>query len=421
MHIRNLLCAALLVNMGCSNPTTKQIVLENKSDFALNEKTIKISRNDIDGKTSLFPILTTAINDTLVAQLDDIDGDGQWDELFFLVDLNPREVKTLQLAWSKTQPAYPKRTSVRLGARHDADLPVTQVTKDVFLPHELPWRNGFQPYQADGPMWENDKVGFRSYLDGRNSKDLFGKKVSHMSPETVGIDENGFPEDNYHVMEDWGRDILSVGNSLGLGGFSLMIEDRLRRIGAVNGDEKGNVDSTIFSIYQEGPIRSILNFQYKNWRPLDENRAYDIHEKIEIWPGFHGYKTTLDLGDLKGDETVIVGLVNSRTDKPLVKIYENDKWVVLGTHDKQTYEKEWYLGLALVVPKEGYLGFIEAPVEGAVSTTFLAKLRPHHQISYFTIGAWELSDPVFNSEAGFHKYVENFTQQISADVHVKID
>ena len=166
------------------------------------------------------------------------------------------------MSWVKDEPVFEKRTSVRLGVRDSLNDVVKQKQQDTFLPHELPWTNGYQPYQADGPMWENDKAGFRSYLDGRNSKDVFGKKVAYMSPETVGINAEGLPEDNYHVMADWGRDILSVGNSVGLGGISLMIEDRFRRLGVVNGDSVGNVDSTTFTIYQEGPIRSIANFDY---------------------------------------------------------------------------------------------------------------------------------------------------------------
>ena len=46
-----------------------------------------------------------------------------------------------------------------------------------------------------------------------------------MSPENVGINADGAVEDNYHVMADWGRDILAVGNSVGLGGYALIAGD----------------------------------------------------------------------------------------------------------------------------------------------------------------------------------------------------
>ncbi|MBK7700210.1 MAG: DUF4861 family protein [Saprospiraceae bacterium] len=42
---------------------------------------------------------------------------------------------------------------------------------------------------------------------------------------SVGIHEN------YHEMQDWGMDILKVGNSLGAGAIGLIIGDSLFRIG----------------------------------------------------------------------------------------------------------------------------------------------------------------------------------------------
>lgn len=424
MQLNKIVFFVLFGLSGCQRTAPVSIELSNESSISLYEKPIVIERKDLatGWKEGYFPIVLTSAKDTLASQLDDTDGDGTWDQLFMLADLGPKEKKTLSLTWTREPPSYEIRTSIRLGVKDSLNDVVKQKTRDTFLPHELPWTNSYQPYQADGPMWENDKVGFRSYLDGRNSKDVFGKKVDYMSPETVGVNAERQPEDNYHVMADWGRDILSVGNSLGLGGISLMIGDRLRRLGVVNGDAAGNVDSTTFTIYGEGPIRSLAGFDYIKWRPEEENRIYNVHEKIEIWPGFHGYKSTVSFDELQGDETLIAGLVNSRTDKPLTTVYENRDWVVLATHDKQTYEKEWYLGLALVLPKEAYRGYINAPAEGRISTTYLAKFKIEARVplSYYSLACWELRDPRFTEEKFFFGYLKNFTDQLSAKVNVKV-
>src|SRR3546814_5990698 len=105
---------------------------------------------------------------------------------------------------------YAPQTAVRFGKRDRATDPVEPRHGDTLYADLLPLSIGYQPYQTDGPSWENDKVGFRHYLDGRNSKDVFGKKLSRMSPEDVGVNAQGAVEDNYHVMLDWGRDILPV-------------------------------------------------------------------------------------------------------------------------------------------------------------------------------------------------------------------
>ena len=79
-----------------------------------------------------------------------------------------------------------------------------------------------------------------------------------MSPENVGINEEGTVADTYHVMADWGRDVLSVGNSSGMGGIEFMIGDELTRLGCIAGDTVTNIDYSIFEIYKEGPERSIF-------------------------------------------------------------------------------------------------------------------------------------------------------------------
>lgn len=409
---------------SCKDKDNISLDLQNESDIALNEKPVILLREQVDKywKEGLKPLLLEAGKDALPAQLDDTDGDGQWDQLFFLADFQPKESKKLTLKWVSRLPEFEKRTSVRFGVRDSLNDVVKPKLTDVFFPHELPGVNGYQPYQTDGPSWENDKVGFRHYLDGRNSKDVFGKKVSYMSPENVGINAAGVTEDNYHVMEDWGRDILSVGTSLGLGGISFLIgNDRLRRLGIIEGDPKGNVDSTVFTIFAEGPVRSVINFDYRSWRPLDENRAYNLQETVEIWPGFYGYKNTVVVADSLGDETLLVGLVNSRTEKPLKTIYENDRWIVLGTHDMQTYEKEWWLGLALVLPKEGYLGYIKAPDTGRIATSYLAKFTVGKPVSYYAMACWELRDPGFRDEQYFENYLKNFTDQLSANIKITVN
>lgn len=400
-------------------PTHTRLTVENPSQITLTEKPIVLSRAQVDPKgrwnQNLHPLLLSEKKDTLACQLDDRDGDGKWDELFFLADLPPNQTKRYQLTWTSDLRTFEKRTSVRFGVRHSLEDTVHLALEDTFYPHELPGVNGYQPYQTDGPSWENDKVGFRHYLDGRNSKDVFGKKIPGMSPDDVGINADGVTQDTYHVMADWGRDILSVGTSLGIGGISYLLGgDRLRRLGIIEGDPKGNVDSTRFRIFQEGPIHSIIQFDYHQWKPSDENRVYSLKEQVEIWPGMFGYKNTVTPQNLQGDETLLVGLVNSRTKEPLRIVYESDQWIALTTHDKQTYEKEWWLGLGLVLPKKDYLGYFKAPETGRIATSYLAKLKilPNQPVSYYAMAYWELRDPGLVDREYFENQVKNFVQQM---------
>jgi hypothetical protein len=352
--------------------------------------------------------------------LDDLDGDHKWDELFFVANLQANSQNTYSLKWVTAKPVYKARTSVRFGKRSSATTPVQPATSEIVYRKELPKSLGFQRYQTDGPSWENDKVGFRHYLDGRNAKDVFGKLVPYMALENVGVNAKGAVEDNYHVMEKWGRDILAVGNSIGIGGVALVDGDQLLRLGVTVDDSVNNVEKTTFKIVTEGPVRSVLNFNYNTWQPAPD-RNYNVEETTSIWPGMYAYHNSVKVMGLKGSENLGIGMVNINSDKEPTEI-RGDKWVVLLSHDRHTYNKEWWLGLALIVPAEAYNGYVKAPKTGKLSNTFLAKLKIKNgePVQYFSVAAWELSDEGFKNPSYFSNYVQELVKQIAAEVKVVV-
>ncbi|GAA4429176.1 hypothetical protein GCM10023188_14220 [Pontibacter saemangeumensis] len=421
------LCSALLSCQSGEADKTREITLSNSSSVDLTDKAIAISRDKLPDvpEGDVFPVLLTQSGDTVAAQLDDLDGDKAWDELFFVTDLPAKGGQTLQLSWATTKPAYTTRTSVRFGKRASADTPVQPVTSDTSYANQLPKSAGFgyQPYQTDGPAWENDKVGFRHYLDGRNAKDVFGKKVSDMTPEAVGLDTAGAVEDNYHEMKEWGRDIMAVGSSAGIGGIGLMIGDSLYRLGVTVNDTVNNVESTNFNIITEGPVRSMMQLRYNNWHPDGTNRTYTLEEQPTIWPGMYAYRNTAKISGLQGDETLLIGMNNlDRTDS-IAEIDVDNKWVVLLTHDRETYRNEWLLGLALILPKDAYQGYMEAPATGKLAQAYFAKMKAaeNQPVTYYAVAGWELSNEAFKDAASFRKYVQDLARQVTAEVEVKVN
>jgi hypothetical protein len=277
----------------------------------------------------------------------------------------------------------------------------------------------FQKYQTDGPSWENDKVGFRDYLDGRNSKDVFGKKTPGITPENVGINSAGAVEDNYHVMYDWGRDIFPVGNSAGLGGYALLVNNEAQRLGIIANDTLNNVEKTSFKIVSEGPVNSILNYKFQNWKTA--GNTYQVNETTSIWPGMYAYKNTVSVDGITGKETFLVALSNINNEKGL-KVIESGDFVCLIQHDNLTYKREWILGTAILVPKKLYIGYMEAPKKGQLTDTYLAKLKVKNNkdISYYAVAGWELSqDKNFKDAAYFTNYVTNLAKELSAKICVK--
>lgn len=413
----------LIVFAQCQmQPQEVEITITNSSDVDLQDKPVSIKPSELPAATMdpAFPLVVSSDGDTVPSQLNDLDGDGSPDELFFVVDLPSGATKTMVFGWTSDTPDYTIRTSARFGKRSSAQTPVEPKLSDTLMAGDLPKSLGYQPYQTDGPSWENDKVGFRHYFDGRNAKDLFGKKAAYMSPETVGINARGAVEDNYHVMEDWGRDVLAVGNSVGIGGYALMANDALMRLGVTVDDSVNNVEKTVFQIVAEGPVKSVLKYHYMKWQPSE--REYDVKETTSIWPGMYGYQNSVQFKGLNGDETMVVGLVNINDKEPLEEIVVNDEWVVLMTHDMQSYERQWWLGLAIIVPRNIYLGYTEAPESGQLSNSFLAKLKVENNtpVTYYAVAGWEISDERFKDHDFFRNYLVNLTKELSAKVDVSI-
>lgn len=417
-------CAASLLFYAQTNSNAgggKTIVLTNHSKIALKDKAVTIKRKLFPGIADghKYPLIMSG-TDTIPSQLDDLNGDNKWDELFFVADLEPGQTRTFSIKWVNEPPVYVKRTAVNFSKRYAADIPLKPATSETLYAKELPRSLGFQRYQTDGPSWENDKVGFRHYLDGRNAKDVFGKLVPYMALENVGINAKGEVEDNYHKMEKWGRDILAVSNSVGIGGVALLKGDELLRLGVTVEDKVNNVEKTSFKIVSNGPVRSIMNFSYHNWNPAGEN--YQAQEETSIWPGMYAYNNTVKFSGLKHNEKLGIGLVNLNAEKKLTELRINDKWVALVSHERHSYNKEWWLGLALLVPASNYLGMMDAPNTGQLSNSWFAKIKitDGQPVNYFAIACWELSDSRFADPVYFQQYVVDLAQQISASVKVVV-
>ena len=113
-------------------------------------------------------------------------------------------------------------------------------------------------FQMEGVAWENDRVGFRNYMDERNGMDIFGKTTADMVLEEVGI--AGAP--SYHEPGAWGMDVLKVGTSLGAGAIAYMFEDSLYRV--------GDSGAGSYHVVFQGPLRSRFRLDYEKWKLLNK-------------------------------------------------------------------------------------------------------------------------------------------------------
>lgn len=412
-----LLLPFFIILSSCSSDTGT-FVVTNSSELERTDEPVVLTRSEISEKTgsvsdNLLPVAYFN-GEAIPSQADDIDMDGSWDELAFTLSLSANESKTISVRFVKSSeyPEFPARTNVRFGVKNEFGVVENHKTLSIKA-NEVP-TEPFARFQMDGPAWENDKIGFRQYIDGRNARDLYGKKIPAMALDTVGISASGGLEDNYHVMLPWGRDILAVGTSLGLGGIAILNNEESVRLGVTLDDERNNIDLTSYQLITEGPVRSIFKLSYEGWQVGAEKLS--LENTVTIWAGSYGYKNTVKLNSDHATDTLLVGLVNINNDLPPVLNEDNSAFTLFSTFDKQTYEKEFYLGMALAFPSDKYLMYQESPESGpGITNTYLnyIELTGAKTVEYYAFAGWELSEEDFTRSEYFQEYITNAAEKLA--------
>lgn len=418
--MRWILPLLLLLLSSCGSPLT-HFDIENTIDIERENELIVFTRDQLHVPSDFecIPIVTSDAGDTIPCQCDDMDGDGMWDEVVMAISLKPLERISLQINWvdSIDMPMFAPLTNVRYGKMTRPNH-VEELKSDSHGRHGLPRGSHMYPYQMDGPAWENDKVGFRHYFDGRNCCDVFGKLTAEMVLDTVGITPEGFPHNTYQEMRRWGLDILSVANSFGLGGLALETPDSLCLLGVTAKDTVDVIDLTQYRLVAEGPVRSIFRLAYKGWRT--GCGEIDVTEEITVLPSIHGYEKKVIHSPLPAHTSLVTGIVANLNTLPGIEADRNGYHAIM-THDQQTVNCETYLGLAIIVPDECYGGNFNAPDSiGDIRKTWCARLRQdsNGECKFRAYAAWELSDTIFASRQHFISYIDSEMKRISTPVKI---
>lgn len=391
------------------NEERKDELIVLKRDFL--EKKIK---QKIEGKIDI-----TDSNKPVFVQFDDLNGDGIWDEAALLLNFSASEKKELQLSLQNENSARIKpvqRAYVRqkrraadntFGANVNRDsVPANQPNTD-FKKQQLP------NMLTEGPAWENDKIGFRLYMDIRNQKDIWGKRTSAMVLDYVGAN----PGNSYHKLSDWGMDILIVGKSLSAGGLAVNVplqgRDTLVRLGGAN------MGKIIYEKVADGPVRAIFRMHYPEWNILGDGKLASLTEEISIWGGQYFFESKVTLKGAPKKTQLVTGVVNLSAKKSYQLF--NKKVAAVYTYDVQTDNKD-KLGMGISMPKKYWTKFGNIGDEGADiknSYTAFEKFNNKQSASFRFYGGWELTDNQFKTQEGFANYMSKQLELQANPIKIK--
>lgn len=399
-----------------------ELTFKNPLNVERTDETIILTREylatKIELKEGMFPIFKTEDDQLISSQIDDLDGDGNWDEAVLLLDFKAGEMLELEIEMVSEDdyPEFEKRTNLRLGI-HQED----GTYKEVDSYKALPCTESFEIIsQAEGVNWENDKIGFRNYFDCRNVKDLFGKRLPRLVIDKIHTPEMG----SYHDLADWGMDVLHCGSSLGSGGLALLKNDSLFRLGSTEVYEYRKI--------VEGPVRSVFELRYKGWEV--DGEMMEAVERISIYPGKYWFESDVTVTGCPEGSQIVTGIVTSKLKRDPFAFKAGD-FQCIGTHDVQSLNND-ELGMAVIVPfseagkigrtsdinffKLGYETVVSKGFSNIISETYYIGQKCQTGISakHYFFSVWGLDKDQWKTEEGFSKYITEEAVILSTAIEV---
>ena len=287
--------------------------------------------------------LITLDGKEIPCQLDDLDDDGEFDELAFVTDMAKKEKQTFTVTLSEQgEPRkYENRTYGYLGIRDRSEKNQKhQRITSVTFPKDTNPYNYIFPH---GAVMENDMVGFRVHADHRQSLDYYGHRNYKMD-----IAETAFYTTQEQRDKGYGEDVLYTGSTYGCGALhgwdgkkSVMFE---------------NVRNRTQTVVCEGPVRTILDITNRAWQPYEGCKPVDIRTRYILYYGHRDVEVQVDFSRDVADiplSTGIVDIVEGSTEFSDKAGLRGDWGRACAGNNPKVYDTIT-VGLGIFVPKQYY-------------------------------------------------------------------
>lgn len=342
-------------------------------------------------------------------QLDDLDKDGIWDELFFQTDLRPGEEKTIYVYIGENTQGWNKHyTHANIGS---------------YCRHQM-------------PFWESENVGWKIWFS--NSLDVFAKRKPVLMSQNLYMDNL----DGYGVSminKEWGSDIQSVAETMGGGAICLFehpeIPDSLsfprftpaRAENAPEGSlwNAGQISDTryAYEVVVNGPVRSVIKIKTMNWN--SGNGIYDLEQFYTVFAK-QNYTTckVIYKNFLPAKAGVKMGCGIRK--KPGEEYLYQNKGIVISSGPEEVRDPEkiddraqWilpFIGKAVVV-KDIYSPEYQYSDNAGGNHTFRIKPDQENRFEYMIFAAWS-EGAVYNDREDFEKYVLESSREYNNPVKI---
>lgn len=339
-------------------------------------------------------------------QLDDLDKDGVWDELFFQADLKPRETKTYYLYLGFQQRGW---------NTHGSNAAIGSYMRHVV------------------PFWESGNVGWKLWF--ADSADVYGKRKNQlMSSQLLANNWDGYAVS--YVDPGLGSDIMSVDDSFGGGGIGVFEApgsdqvSRPRFSPKADAEQRWNgnqLQDTRYAheVIVNGPLRSMVRIKTMNWNTAKGGRfaldqvytAYARHNyataKVHFgtWqPGAAGAEFAAGIRKKEGETLGLrQGGVVVTTAPEAIRNPDD-------TDSAQNALKVTYAGVALVV-KDAYRAKHVSVAQQQGNELFRFPARADGRYEYMIAAGWSEGE-MLKTAAEFRDYVVDVSREYNSPVRL---
>lgn len=341
-------------------------------------------------------------------QMDDLDKDGIWDELFFQIDLQPHETKTVYAYIGFNQRGWnPHGTHAAIGS---------------YARHQI-------------PFWESENVGWKLWFP--TDVDVYGKRQPLLMSNRLYMENlDGYAVS--YIDPALGSDIMSVDNSFGGGGIGLfehpteptrVSKPRFTPQNTEVAETNFNlnqIDDTryAFEVVVNGPVRSMIKVRTMNWRTGE-----GMYEMEQVYTAYahQNYSTarvTYSTFEPEDPGTAFAAAIRRHGNEQIA--YQQGGVVITGgaeairnPDDRDSAQNALtvdFAGSALVVKDAYHPEYVFVP-DYQGNHAFRIPVTPDHSFEYLIAASWS-EGAVLNTRQAFQDYVIKTAREYNSPVRL---
>ena len=351
--------------------------------------------------------VTLGKDNEIPCQLDDLDQDGVYDELCFLVDLRAKAscVYNIEFNTCAEPIEYPARVYAEMLLRNDK---VKEKNKHNNFIESITARgdcaDSYHIQHHHGVEFESELNAMRIYFDKRQTPDLYGKFQKRLE-----LQATQFYTSKEQKAEGYGDDVLWVGNTFGLGAFR-----------GWDGQQPTMIDpirSRTQRIISYGPLRTIVELVDRGWKAPSGNLSpLNMTIRYTQYAGHRDTDVDVFFNKNVSDRLFSTGIINV---KGSVEFSDHEGLrACWGTDYPSTDTAKWKretVGLAVCIPQK----YIRSEEPANKDNYAFVVATPDNHLAYKIIYCSDNETFGYHSAREWFEFLQEWKKEVLKPIQVK--